>query len=182
MEEISLVDRIANGGDNYAIYGGRRIGKSSVMKAVEQRLEKRGYRTISLSVEGEKEFGDTFISHRLSQMLDIDLDMGQSNSLKEALIKLMENDPEIKLAIFLDEIDRYIQFNTERHTLIETLRTCSDTYGNRFRVIIAGFMSLYDCLHGGGPYSTNSDPWMRMFTDNRELENFNTSKCRSNCS
>ena len=32
-------------------------------------------------------------------------------------------------------------------------------------------MSLYDCLHGRGPYSTNSDPWMRMFTDNRELEN-----------
>lgn len=167
----NLVDRIANGGDNYAIYGGRRIGKSSVLKAVEQRLEKRGYRTVSLSVEGEKEFGDDFISDRLAQMLNIDLDMGSSKSLKEALISLLENDSEFKLAIFLDEIDRYIQYNTERHTLIETLRTCSDTYGNRFRVIIAGFMSLYDCLHGRGPYSTNSDPWMRMFTDNRELEN-----------
>jgi hypothetical protein len=167
----SLVDRIANGGDNYAIYGGRRIGKSSVMKAVEQRLEKRGYHIITLSVEGEKEFGDTFISHRLARLLDIDLDMGRSSSLKEVLINKMDSDPEFKLAICLDEIDRYIQFNNERHTLIETLRTCSDTYGNRFRVIIAGFMSLYDCLHGRGPYSTNSDPWMRMFTDNRELEN-----------
>lgn len=167
----SLIDRLANGGDNYAIYGGRRIGKSSVMKAVEQRLEKRGYRTISLSLEGEKEFGDAFISHRIAQMLYIDTRMKQTNSLKEALVDLLESDPELKLAIFLDEIDRYIQFNSERHTLIETLRSCSDAYGNRFRVIIAGFMSLYDCLHGRGPYSTNSDPWMRMFTDNRELEN-----------
>lgn len=163
----SLVDRISNGGDNYAIYGGRRIGKSSVMKAIEQRLQKRGYRIISLSLEGEKEFGDTYISNRLMQLLTPD----SKNSLKEAIVSLMDLDPELKLAFSIDEIDRYIQTNSERQTLIETLRTCSDTYGNRFRVIIAGFMGLYDCLHGRGPYSTNSDPWMRMFTDNHELEN-----------
>jgi hypothetical protein len=32
-------------------------------------------------------------------------------------------------------------------------------------------MNLYDCLHGHSPYTPNSDPWQRMFTDNRELEN-----------
>lgn len=163
----TLVDRISNGGDNYAIYGGRRIGKSSVMKAIEQRLQKRGYRIVSLSLEAEKEFEDTYVSNRLMKILTGD----SKDSLKEAIVSLMDVDPELKLAFTLDEIDRYIQINSERHILIETLRTCSDTYGNRFRVIIAGFMGLFDCLHGRGPYSTNSDPWMRMFTDNHELEN-----------
>lgn len=172
----SLVDRIVNSGDNYAIYGGRRIGKSSVMKAIEQKLGKgSGYRTISLSIEGETNASDEHISYRIAQMLDFDIDISSFKSLKETISNLMDNNPEIKLAIFLDEIDRYIQNNKERHILIETLRACSDRYGNRFRVIIAGFMSLYDCLHGKGPYSPNSDPWMRMFTDNRELENLTPS-------
>jgi len=99
------------------------------------------------------------------------LDFSSFRSLKETIMRLMDEDSEIKLAICLDEIDRYILSNPERHILIETLRACSDKYGNRFRVIIAGFMSLYYCLHGKGPYSTSSDPWMRMFTDIRELEN-----------
>lgn len=167
----NLVDRIANSGDNYALYGGRRIGKSSVLKSIEQRLEKRGYRVAAFSLEGEKEFGDEYISTRLAQMLGVDSVMAETGSFKQALISFLENDPDLKLAILLDEIDRYIVVNSERHTLIEALRTCSDRFGNRFRVIIAGFMNLYDCLHGMGPYTPNSDPWQRMFTDNRELEN-----------
>jgi len=167
----NLVDRIANGGDNHAIYGGRRIGKSSVLKAVEQRLDKKGYRVVSLSLEGERDFADEYISLRLAKMLGIDAVMIETGSFKQALVSYMENNPELKLAILLDEVDRYIAVNSKRHTLIEALRTCSDSYGNRFRVLIAGFMNLYDCLHGHGPYTPNSDPWQRMFTDNRELEN-----------
>ena len=167
----SLVDRIVNSGDNYAIYGGRRIGKSSVLKAVEQRLVKRSYRVLSLSLEGEKDFRDEYISWRLAQMLGLDVAMANTGNFKQALVDYMENNPELKVAILLDEIDRYITVNSERHTLIEALRASSDRFGNRFRVIIAGFMNLYDCLHGHGPYTPNSDPWQRMFTDNRELEN-----------
>ena len=137
-----LVELIANGGDNHAIYGGRRIGKSSVLKAIEQRLDKRGYRIVSLSLEGEKDFTDEFVSLHLAKMLGEGAVMKETGSIKEALISYMENDTDRKLAILLDEFDHYIDVNKERHTLIESLRTCSDRFGNRFRVIIAGFMNF----------------------------------------
>jgi len=68
----------------------------------------------------------------------------------------------------LDEIDRYIEANPDRHVLIEALRTLAEYYGNRFRVIVVGFMHLYNCLQGRSEsYTPSSDPWQRMFNDVR---------------
>jgi hypothetical protein len=72
----------------------------------------------------------------------------------------------------MDEIDRYIESNQDRHLLIETFRSLSGAYGSRFRIVVAGFMSLYNCLHQRkpNPYSSNSDPWVRSF-EKEELGN-----------
>ncbi len=166
-----LIDRIASSGDNYAIYGGRRIGKSSVLKALEQLLEIRDIRVVSYSLEGESEYSEEYISRRLASQLKIQKEYELTKDLKSALFAYFEENPEESIVLILDEIDRYISENRDRHTLIETLRATSDSFEHRFRVIIAGFMELYDCLSGRGPYTPTSDPWGRMLNNMGPLEN-----------
>lgn len=47
----SLLTRIANSHDNYAIYGGRRIGKTSILLAIQDRLDTQNVTTIFYSFE-----------------------------------------------------------------------------------------------------------------------------------
>jgi hypothetical protein len=77
----------------------------------------------------------------------------------------MDENSQLKYALLLDEIDRYIVSNLDRHLLIETFRSLSAKYLGRFRIVVAGFMSLYNCLNQRypNPYSANSDPWVRTF-------------------
>ena len=170
-----LIDRISSSSDNYALYGGRRIGKSSILNAVSEKLSKRGFTVIFHSLEGEDEFTDDHISDKLSKKIGLNFLHQTEGNFKFALTKYMELYPTKHLAILIDEIDRYIDANHDRHKLIETLRACSDQFGNRFRVIISGFMSLYDCLQGRGPYTPTSDPWVRMLTDIGPVDNLSPS-------
>lgn len=167
----SLVNRIASSGDNYAVYGGRRIGKSSVLMAVKDRLKRRETTVILHSFEGDEVFSDNATARRVARRLELENEVSDVGDLKLALQARLDADPDLNLVLLLDEIDRYIDENPERHVLIETLRALSDHYGSRFRVVIAGFMSLYDCLHCRGPYTPASDPWMRMLNDTGPLEN-----------
>lgn len=166
----ALVDRIASSGDNYALYGGRRIGKSSVLKAVEDRLERRGTSVVFHSFEGEN-CSDDASAMKLAQLLRLDSEVRGAGDFKLALQAHLDANPDLNLVLLLDEVDKYIILNPTRHVLIETLRALSDQYGSRFRVVVAGFMSLYDCLQGRGPYTPTSDPWRRMLNDIGPLEN-----------
>ena len=159
----NLIDRIVASGDNYALYGGRRIGKSSVLYAVAQRLKRRIDKVVLFDLQGEAHFNDNYVSQKLFQELWPEQLLEEDSDLKSSLNQYLEENPQAKIVILIDEIDRYITVNNERHTLIETLRSTSDRFGDRFRVIIAGFVDLYDCLKGRGPYTPTNDPWIRTF-------------------
>jgi len=171
----TLIERIASSGDNYAIYGGRRIGKSSVLKALEQLLEVRNKRVISYSLEGDTEYSEEYISRRLVELIGIKKEFEESKDLKHALFSYFESNPNESIVLILDEIDHYISKNRDRHTLVEALRATSERFEDRFRVIIAGFMELYDCLSGRGPYTPTSNPWGRMLNNDGPLENLKPS-------
>lgn len=171
----SLIERIASSGDNYAIYGGRRIGKSSVLKALEQLLDVRNRRVVSYSLEGDIEYSEHYISKRLASLIGIQREYEQTKDFKNALFSYFDSHPGESIVLILDEIDRYISENRNRHTLIEALRATSDRFEHRFRVIIAGFMELYDCISGRGPYTPTSDPWGRMLNNMGPLENLKPS-------
>jgi hypothetical protein len=159
-----VIQRIVTSGENYAIYGGRRIGKSSVLKALKGSLERRDYTVIDFSFEGMRDPSDKGSAMRLGFVLGL-TGINDIEALYQALRKRLDDNPHLKLALILDEIDRYIEANRERHLLIETFRSLSSKYGNRFRIVVAGFMSLYNCLNQRypNPYSSNSDPWVRTF-------------------
>lgn len=167
-----IVRKIASSGDNYALYGGRRIGKSSILNVVGDQLQHKNTLVIAESFEGIRDCTDNAVARILARRLPDDL--GQSVStvedLKGALRSYLDSQEDARVAFLLDEIDRYIEANPNRHVLIEALRTLAEQYGNRFRVIVAGFMYLYDRLQGRGPYTPSSDPWQRMLNEIR-LEN-----------
>ncbi|MFW6116790.1 MAG: AAA family ATPase, partial [bacterium] len=167
-----LIQRVASSGSDYALYGGRRIGKSSVLKEVERHLQRgQEVQVLAASFEGDRDLSDDAVARKIARRLQLDSNVREVGDLKEALQTHLESQPKSQIVLLLDEIDRYIEENPERHVFIEALRALSEQYGSRFRVVIAGFMGLYDCLHGRGPYSPASDPWGRMLDDLGPLPN-----------
>jgi len=162
-----LIQGLVTSGDNYAIFGGRRIGKSSVLNAVRERATRKGTEVLWFSFEGESDCRDNAIAARIADEIALPSSVRSTQDFKNALQDRLENNPDFQLLMLLDEIDRYIEANRSRHLLIETVRTLTESYPSRLRVIVSGFMRLYECLQGQGPYTPTSDPWQRMF--NREL-------------
>lgn len=167
-----LIQRIASSGSDYALYGGRRIGKSSVLKEVERYLHRRQeITTIITSFEGDTFLSEDAVARKLARKLQLESKVEGMSDFKAALQDYLDTQRDSQLVLLLDEIDSYIEENPNRHIFIETLRALSEQYGSRFRVVIAGFMELYDCLRGRGPYSPASDPWGRMLDDIGPLPN-----------
>ena len=159
-----LVKRVVNSHINYAIYGGRRIGKTSILHAIRDSLDSQGVLTILYSFEG-KDASDAGTVRNFAELLNLE-DINESvDKFNLSLQKKLNNDPELRVVFLLDEIDRYIVANPDRHQFIECIRDISDQNGGRFRVIMAGFMDFFHCLNGHGPYSPSSDPWRRMVDD-----------------
>jgi hypothetical protein len=107
----------------------------------------------------------------LARKLKTEIAVNGIGEFKVAIQNYMERFPGDNLVIFLDEIDRYIEENRRRHILIEALRSLADQYAGHFRVVVAGFMRLYECLDGRGPYTPTSDPWQRMFNKDKPVKN-----------
>ncbi|MEM6530310.1 MAG: ATP-binding protein, partial [Chloroflexota bacterium] len=161
----NVINQIVSSGDNYAIYGGRRIGKSSVLNAVRERLEKRNYYVVYESFEGFEDCSDHAVAAALARRMPLPGTVNHIDELRYGIQQHLDSNPSVRIVMLLDEVDKYIDHNPKRHLLVETLRTLSERYRERFRVIVAGFMHLYDCMRGGGPYTTTSDPWGRMFNE-----------------
>lgn len=167
----ALTSRLARSGDSYALYGGRRIGKSSVLAEVQRLLDRKGVMTIFHSWEGERDYSDDACAVRLGNLLALEPEVHDLSEFKAVLQEYLDANANLTLVLLLDEIDKYIVQNPDRHGFIEALRSLTDRYGGRFRVIVAGFVSLHDCLNGRGPYTPTSDPWRRMFNDLGPVEN-----------
>jgi hypothetical protein len=163
-----VIRQIAFSPSDYALYGGRRIGKSSVLKEVKRQLGRSQEVTaVYIDYEGKKPLTDehaaSIVAKELAREVELDRNVRGVDDLEDRLREYLDNEPDRKLVLLIDEIDYYIAANSRRHVLIESLRALSERYSSRFRVIIAGFMKLYDCMLGrGGHYSPSSDPWSRM--------------------
>ncbi len=160
----TLIDRIASGSDSFALFGGRRIGKSSILKALRTRLERRGANVVVYSFEG-KECTDDATACGLAKEMKLGEPVTNIAEFAQCLQTQLETQPAQSIVFLMDEIDRYIDENHERHLLIETLRNLADRSSGRLRVVVFGFMNLFACLQGRSCYSPASDPWRRMFTE-----------------
>jgi hypothetical protein len=175
-----LVEQLAATGNNYALYGGRRIGKSSILSALEGRLRRRqNTRVVLQSLEGKRNCTDDVIARDLARELDLAAPVENLEDFRIAIQATLDQTPEMRIAVLLDEIDKYIVSNPQRHLLIEVFRALSDRYTDRFRVVVAGFMNLFDCVKGRGPYTSTSDPWRRMMDDIGPIPNLSASQAEN---
>ena len=170
------LEQIANSDSSHAIYGGRRIGKSSLMMAISDRLEKRGVRTIVHSFDGQSDCSDNATARELKYIMKLAGKIDTVEDLKHAIQELLDNNPDLRLAFLLDEIDKYIEHNPKRHLFIELLRNLAQLNAGRVRAIVVGFMRLYACLHDRSPYSASSNPWPRLFNDSGPMGNLHPEK------
>lgn len=166
------IERIASSGENFAVYGGRRIGKSSLLKAIYNLLQKRGgTQAVWYSFEGQKDFDEDSTARALAIKMEFKQLVNGIGDFRNALQQHLNQLGSKKVVLFLDEVDKYIECNETRHILIEILRSVSNETSRQLRVVIAGFMNLYDCLKGNGPYTPTSDPWSRLLNDIGPLGN-----------
>jgi hypothetical protein len=145
-----------------------------VVLAVKNKLaERKGTRVVHYTFEEDSDLSDDRAAYLLAKELGLEDGIRDVTAFKQALEKYMDANAEGQLVFLLDEIDNYVAYNCERHQLVDSFRSLADRYPGRFRVVVSGYMKLYDCLKGRGPYSNTSDPWQRMFekADDGPLKN-----------
>jgi hypothetical protein len=165
-----LINEMVTSSENYTLYGGRYIGKSSVLNAIKRRLENLKTEALYITLEGESDYDNAHILWRLAEKIGIVYLLKEDNDFKNALVKHMELHSEKNLVLLIDEIDYYLKENKEQFTVLEPLRACSEIFGSRFRVIISGATKLYSFLKERG----QSDTWRRMFKPLEPLGNLKT--------
>ncbi len=163
---------------DYAIYGGRRIGKSSLLSEVKKQLEQKGYVTAYQSFQG---FSETLaIARGIVQDLQLALDpetqgVSEIKTLDDFALqiqKMYNNSPDTNVAIFLDEVDELIirEKLVGRHQIIEIFRDMSNKTNHRWRFVFAGFKEMYLEIHGKGMYEELHNPWQNFVDDsNKQL-------------
>ena len=166
--------RLVNNEKSFAVYGGRRIGKTSLLNAVGKELKARGCRTAYCSVEGElsKANGGLNICNDLLQKLGIGHRCSSFSEFKARILEYLASEPSVKVVIILDELDRYIVARETEHAphdLIHTLRTLYQETGGRCRFILAGFIELWKQLTVQGGIPGGETPWFNFLEQNGPL-------------
>jgi len=167
-----IIKQIINGQKDFAIYGGRKIGKSSLLSVVSANLSKNGHIISLQSFQGI----DNPLTIAKSIIEDLKNAGLKSNSLltienlddfSNNLFSLYrENDSE-KVVIILDEMDELIhkEKKTGRHQIIEIFRNISHKTNHQWRFIFAGFKEMYLEIHGKGVYEHWTNPWQNFVED-----------------
>jgi hypothetical protein len=163
---------------SHAIYGGRKIGKTSLLNAVRRELQAIGIQTVDVSIEGSegldvRRLEGLPIAQEILQNLKIDKACNSLSDFKTLLSSYLHDHPDIKVVILLDEVDRYIKARDDLgqpHDLIHVLRGLYQQNNGQLRFILAGFLELWRQLHGKGKIAGQETPWFNFVSHSKTLE------------
>jgi hypothetical protein len=166
---------LVNSDQSHAIYGGRRIGKSSLLNALDRELRSRGVKTAYSSLEGPsvREHNGIAIGSEILQKLRIGQSCSSLSDFKLQMTSYFLENPDISVVIFLDEVDRYIvarKQDKQPHDLIHICRSLYQEHHGRCRFIMAGFIEMWRQLSGKGGISGQEDPWFNFLQHTGPLE------------
>jgi hypothetical protein len=176
------ISSLVNSEQSHAVYGGRRIGKTSLLNAVDKDLQKLGVRTAYISAEGSERQGGINIADQILQKLGILGTCGSLSEFKKRMTSFFVEHPDTKVVIFLDEVDRYIKARNEDgqpHDLIHILRSLHQEQHGRCRFILAGFVEMWKQLNVKGDIPGSETPWFNFMQDNGPLEGLSSEEAQS---
>ena len=175
--ERGILANLTKNKDSYAIYGARRIGKTSICKDIEEKWGKKDnyickYFSVASTECKSTEFGEVFrigldiLDHLGVKTGSIKSQSKFSSTFSKYLSEQENNNNNVW--IIIDEFDRYLmevdkaydKANSQNnYPFITVLRDLINQHGN-FKLIICGFMNLYYKLNQEIPGLEKSmNPW-----------------------
>jgi hypothetical protein len=176
------LNRLVRSDQSYAIYGGRRIGKSSLLKAVANELQASGAKAIYKSFEGaDAKAGGLPTAQYIVRALGLTHNCTSFVEFKQAINAYFAQAPEARVVILLDELDPYIRERrkaNEAHEFIETCRSLFQEHRRNIRFIMAGFIELWRHLRGEGGIVGPQNPYKNFLEDPDLLPNLPTAEAQ----
>jgi hypothetical protein len=173
---------IVESGQSHVIYGGRRIGKSSLLKAIEGELNKESVTAIYIDLEGARSLKEGITATQdILGRLEIDEPCESFTDFHKLITRYFVKNPSKKVMILFDELDPYIRErrkNKESHMLIETCRNLFSENRSNIRFVMAGFIELWKQLRGDGDISGQQNPYKNFLVDRGELTALQSSEAQ----
>jgi hemerythrin superfamily protein len=144
----TLIDAFVNDGTHHAIYGGRKIGKSSLMHAISKAFQKNGATTAYISLEGNAADEVVICTEILQKLKNGSVCESISDFRKKLGGYLLSCNSTV--VILLDEMDKYISARKkdgEPHNLISNFRGLSEEFDGKLIFFAAGFLGLWKQLN-----------------------------------
>lgn len=141
QEEIKKIKGNLTG--SFSIYGGRLIGKSSLLHRIKCEFETDTlYKVCSVTKEGFESVVE--VERDMLKQLSIPTGTHRSNLTFERLMRdYLDNHPNLRVFILLDEVDDIIISDEENDSkFFHILHNLNSDYGERCRFVFAGYREL----------------------------------------
>lgn len=141
----SQMKRIVPSTGNFTILGNRRIGKTSLLKEIRERLRLNNFRTGEVYGATSQSTEDVVykVLQSLDQFRDAEKCLHRPRGLANSVHGAIENDKK-PVAVFIDELDRILDFDAKQNW--ELLNILRETFeGHPYcRVFFAGFRRVME--------------------------------------
>jgi hypothetical protein len=139
----SLVKQMVPGAGNYTIMGNRRIGKTSLLKEIRERLKLSNVSTAEVYGATCKSTEDVVykILSELRRVRDIDRCLQRPKTFVSSIHTAVEHEKQ-SIALFIDELDKILDFDVKQGwELLDILRETVEGHPS-CRVFFAGFRKV----------------------------------------
>ena len=172
---------VAMTGDmTHFVYGGRRLGKTALLKDIEREYESRPDQLVfflNLKSKHPDDWRRLFID-KLKEYKVLGTNISRFESMAKGIKKWLEEKKEVRRILFLvDEADEFLKTDQQaNYSVLEQLRELMDDTDRRFKVVFAGLESVQRAVYTpNSPISKLGDPIrigpMLPETDLNEIEN-----------
>ena len=173
---------VAMAGDmTHFVYGGRRLGKTALLRDIEREYESRRPDQLVFFLNLKSKHPDDWRELFIDKLKEYKV-LGANTSRLESMIKgiknwLDEKKGERRILFLVDEADEFLKADQQaNYRVLEQLRDLMDDTDRRFKVVFAGLESVQRAVHTpNSPVSKLGDPVrigpMLPETDPNEIEN-----------
>lgn len=153
-----LEREIVSRGGTSLIFGGRQLGKTALLRHVEEGFSDPNLRRFAWFIdlkatgyvpdaEPAKDPRDIFeVLHdrfRQDDILGVDTSGHSQEQIRQDILDAFENDRDLQVLAMFDESDAFLQWDwSSGSPVVESLRALMDNTGNRFKVVFAGLHNV----------------------------------------